>query len=106
MGSHARLLSGHVEAWRAVDAVAVGERDGRQFERGGVRGQLLGQGSAGQEAEGGTGVELYVHIFVVSARIRRIARFSLEIRRESVRSVGYPWGIPRLRNCRSAELQN
>jgi hypothetical protein len=56
----AGFLGGHVKARRAIEAVAVGDGDGGQIERGGGFDEVLGQGSGLQEAERGAGVEFYV----------------------------------------------
>ena len=58
---HAELLRFLGECHRAVEAVVIGEPEGRVAElRGGER-ELLGERSAVEEREGGVAVELGVH---------------------------------------------
>src|SRR5207249_960950 len=61
VGANAGLLRRHVEAWSAVDAVAVEERHGRYVQLRAQGGQLLRQRSALEKAEGGPGMEFDVH---------------------------------------------
>jgi len=60
MRPHARPARGHVEAGRAVDAVAIEQGHGGQLQLGGALDERFGQGSTLEEAEGGAGVEFGV----------------------------------------------
>ena len=60
MGADAGLLRRHVEAGRAVDAVAVEQRHRGHAEIHACADQFLGDASAFQEAEGGAGVKFDV----------------------------------------------
>ena len=61
MGLEVCSLGGQVEAWGAVEAVAIEQGHGGHMLLGAGGDQVLGQGSAFEEAEGGTGVEFDVH---------------------------------------------
>ncbi len=56
----AGLLGGEVKAGRAVQAIAIEQRDGGKLQLGGLRRDRFGQGSAAQEAEGRPCVQLHV----------------------------------------------
>ena len=58
--AQACFFRGHMEARRAVEAIAVEQCDGRHVERGGGGDQLFRHGCATQKAESGTGVQLDV----------------------------------------------
>ena len=60
VGAHAGLLGGHVEARRAVDAVAVEQRHGGHVEAARSAGKLFRHAGAFEKAEGGAGVEFDV----------------------------------------------
>ena len=61
VGAEPGLFRGHVEARRAVDAVAVHQGHGGHAESGAGAGQFLGDSGAFEEAESGAGVEFDVH---------------------------------------------
>ena len=61
VGSEAGFLGGEVETRGAVEAVAVEQRHGGELILGGDGDQVLGQGRAFEEAEGGAGMEFDVH---------------------------------------------
>ena len=54
-------LRGLVEPWRAVEAVAIEQGHGGIAEHRGAVDERLGQRRGPEEAEGGGGVEFYVH---------------------------------------------
>jgi hypothetical protein len=64
-GSDVRLdagtLSSQMEAWRAINPIAVEQRHSPHMECGAGRDQVLRQGSAFEEAESRTRVKLNVH---------------------------------------------
>ncbi len=62
MGAQSGLLRGHVEARRAVDAVAVHQRHGRHIELRAGAGEFLGHAAAFEEGECGAGVEVDEHV--------------------------------------------
>ena len=74
MGADAVALAGGVHARGAVEAVAVEEGDGGDFEFLGAGDEVFGLGGAFEEGEGAGGVELYVicnflgHIFFSGAK--------------------------------------
>src|SRR6266568_4859115 len=56
-----RPLCSDVEAWRAVESVAIEQCHGGHIELGAARHQQLGQRCAFEKTEGGAGMEFDVH---------------------------------------------
>jgi hypothetical protein len=85
MGFEFYSLGGQVEAWGAVEAVAIEQGHGGHLLLGANGDQVLGQGSALEEAEGGTGVEFDVHRAIWSSDHRAI-----EINHPMIRWLDHP----------------
>jgi hypothetical protein len=51
----------HVEAWGTIDAIAIEHCHCGHLQFGAAGDQVLRQGRAFEEAEGGTGMELNIH---------------------------------------------
>jgi hypothetical protein len=67
VGAQSRLFHGHVEARRAVDAVAVDNGHGGHVKSRAGAGEFLGYSGAFEEGESGAGVEVGVHSCQLSA---------------------------------------
>ena len=61
MGLEFHSLGGQVEAWGAVEAVAIEQGHGGHAQTGTGGDQVFGQRSAFEKAEGGAGVEFNEH---------------------------------------------
>ncbi len=91
------LLRRLVEPRRAVDAVAVDERDRREAALGGALDQVLGQRGAVEEREGGGGAQLDVGNRRFLRRTLPVALAQLFLHRAGCGAEGFCVEVPRWR---------